>query len=71
MKEFGLTLYSADEKGANLYYDAQSNRRIRFTGAPNLGFLTTLDLNYIFRLLDRYGEQIPVDAPWTAEKAEG
>lgn len=72
MKDFDLTskLYSADPTGQNLYYDAFRRKRLRFAGSPNLGLLAWLDLNHVFRLLDKHGEEVLVDAPWNSTRAE-
>lgn len=72
LKEFDLysKLYSADSDGQNLYYDAIRKKRLRFSGMPNLGLLAWLDLNRVFRLLDKYGHDVLVDAPWSHSFAE-
>ena len=63
-----MKIFSADETGFKLFYDG--TKRTLFTQAPNLGFFASLDLNHIFRLVDKLGEEIPVEEPWRAPNAE-
>ena len=35
-----------------------------------MGFLASLDVNHVLRLMDRMGEEIPAEAPWRCPHAE-
>lgn len=72
IKEYDLKMYPVNEKQKLVYKNGFNGKRslFNFDQMPGLGWLTMLDLNHILRLMDQMGEEIPVDRPWDAPKAE-
>ncbi len=77
VKELGLKLYPVNEVQKLVYYNNSSERgqpasRSLFSNeqAPAMGFLASLDVNHVLRLMDRMGEEIPAEAPWRCPHAE-
>lgn len=75
IKELGLKLYPVNEVQKLVYYYSNNSKiakRSLFTNeeAPKMGFLASLDVNHVLRLMDQMGEEIPADAPWEAPHAE-
>ncbi|KAL5005211.1 hypothetical protein ScPMuIL_018667 [Solemya velum] len=69
-KEFGVKTYLTNEVEDLAFY--QKGRTHRFKGAfpPMRNFLAHMDLNNLFRLMDKLGKEIPAAAPWKAPDAE-
>lgn len=72
IKEFNLELYTVNEVEKIVYYDGFRGKRTLLNAdqLPANGFLNWLDLNHMFRLMDQIGEEIPIDEPWKAPRAE-
>ena len=72
IKELGLKMYPVNEVQKLVYFDSVTQKRSLFNydQAPNLGFLAMLDLNHIMRLMDKMGEEIPADKPWSGPHSE-
>ncbi|KAK3104051.1 hypothetical protein FSP39_024027, partial [Pinctada imbricata] len=68
--ELGIKTYPTYEKEDWLFYSRGLS--VRFQGAfpPLSGFFSKLDMNNLFRLIDKMGEEIPPHAPWEAPHAE-
>ncbi|GIX79806.1 amine oxidase B [Caerostris darwini] len=69
-KEFGIQNYKVNEEEDLLHY--KNGRRTRFkTGElpRRRNPLVNMDINNIFYLMDKMGEEIPADAPWNAKHA--
>ncbi|XP_017475761.1 PREDICTED: amine oxidase [flavin-containing]-like [Rhagoletis zephyria] len=72
IKEFNLELYPVNEVEKLVYYDGFSGKRTLLNSdqLPANGLLDWLDLNHMFRLIDKIGEDIPADEPWKSPRAE-
>ncbi|GFY62167.1 amine oxidase B [Trichonephila inaurata madagascariensis] len=70
-KEFGIENYKVNEVEDLLHY--KDGRRTRFSSGNMPGRknpLVSMDINNIFYLMDKMGEEIPAHAPWEAKHAE-
>ena len=72
IKELGLKLYAVNETEKIVYYDGFANKRtlLNYDQMPAQGFLNSLDINHIMRLMDKMGEEILVNEPWNSPHAE-
>ncbi|OWF56713.1 amine oxidase [flavin-containing]-like isoform X1 [Mizuhopecten yessoensis] len=68
--EFKVDTYLTNEKEDLVYYSNGKSKRFREAFPPMGSFLANLDMNNIFRKMDKMGEEIPADAPWKAPHAE-
>lgn len=70
-KELGVENYKVNQDGYSLYYRNGRRNYFSFDQLPtHTNPFVDLDLNYIQSLVDKMGEEIPVDAPWNAPLAE-
>ncbi|XP_076353929.1 amine oxidase [flavin-containing] B-like [Tachypleus tridentatus] len=71
-KEFGIETYKVNEKEDLVFYDKGFLKRFNSVDAlPRFwNPLVNLDLNHIWRTIDKMGEEIPSAAPWKAPNAE-
>ncbi len=67
-----MELYPVNEVEKLVYYDGFSGKRTLLNSdqLPANGLLDWLDLNHMFRLIDKIGEDIPADEPWKSPRAE-
>lgn len=72
IKDLNLSIYPVNEKQKIVFLNGWSGKRTLYNywETPGFDFLTLLDINYIMRLIDEMGEEIPVEAPWNAPHAE-
>lgn len=67
-REFNVKTFLTNEKEDLVMYDKGVSHKFR--GAfPKLSFLAQLDMNNLFRLMDKMADEIPVSEPWKAPKA--
>ncbi|CAL1287512.1 unnamed protein product [Larinioides sclopetarius] len=69
-KEFKVENYKVNEVEDLLHY--KNGRRTRFSSGTlpkRRNPLVAMDINNIFYLMDKMGEEIPADAPWNANHA--
>ena len=70
IKKLGLKTFKVNAKGQNVYL----NKRRRFLHAcdslPKMGSLVEMEVKYVFGLIERMCEEIPLDEPWMAPKAK-
>ncbi|XP_054708465.1 amine oxidase [flavin-containing]-like [Uloborus diversus] len=70
-KEFGVETYKVNEVEDLLHYKNGRRKRFRATEMPVFrNPFVNMDLNNIFYLMDKMGEEIPEDGPWLAPHAE-
>jgi monoamine oxidase len=68
-KEYGVSTYKTHIKGAHLLIGGGRTRR--YTGLlPKISAFAVLSLARANAKLDRMAKQLPVEAPWTAKRAE-
>ena len=68
-KELGVGTYNAYLPLNSAYINAQGQKSYYSGDLPSAGVLGTVDLITIVEELDNLASQIPVDKPWTWEKA--
>nr|UXK97412.1 monoamine oxidase [Haliotis discus hannai] len=68
-REFGVKTFLTNEVEDLAFFSRGGMKRFRGTFPPMGGLLSWLDMNNLFRTIDRLGEEIPLDAPWTAPHA--
>ncbi|XP_014675035.1 PREDICTED: amine oxidase [flavin-containing] A-like [Priapulus caudatus] len=68
-KELGLTFYYVNEKELSIDYRKGKRRMYQGTIPPVWNPLVLLDLNNVMREVDAFAKLVPVDAPWSAERA--
>ncbi|XP_069103415.1 amine oxidase [flavin-containing]-like isoform X2 [Argopecten irradians] len=68
--EFGVETFLTNEVEDLVYYYKGKSMRFHDVFPPMGSFLADLDMNNIFRLMDKMGAEIPADAPWKAPHAE-
>jgi monoamine oxidase len=68
-KELGVGTYNAYLPLNSAYINAQGQKSYYSGDLPSAGVLGTVDLVTIVEQLDNLASQIPVDKPWTWEKA--
>ncbi|XP_048246549.1 amine oxidase [flavin-containing]-like isoform X2 [Haliotis rufescens] len=68
-REFGVKTFLTNEVEDLAFFSRGSMKRFRGTFPPMGGLLSWLDMNNLFRTIDQLGEEIPLDAPWTAPHA--
>ena len=67
-REMGVSTYKTWVKGAHLLMDGERTRR--YTGLiPKISPLAVATIAWTQLKLDRMAKQVPLDAPWTAERA--
>jgi monoamine oxidase len=68
-EELGVTTYKTWVKGKHLLVDGDRMRR--YTGLiPKISPLAVLTIGWNQLRVDRMSKQVPLDAPWTAKRAE-
>uniref|UniRef100_T1IN90 Amine oxidase n=1 Tax=Strigamia maritima TaxID=126957 RepID=T1IN90_STRMM len=69
-KELGVETYKVNEEESVVHYNG-TRRFFGRNGIPKFwNPIVNLDMNNLFRTLDKYGAEIPSDAPWDALHAE-
>ncbi|CAG2251770.1 MAO [Mytilus edulis] len=68
--EFGIDTYLTNEVEDVIFYTKGKSKRFTGTFPPMGSFLAYMDMNNLFRLIDKMGEEIPLEAPWDAPKAK-
>ncbi|ESO92745.1 hypothetical protein LOTGIDRAFT_190244 [Lottia gigantea] len=69
-REFGVKTFLTNEKEDIIYHVNGRSRRFKGTFPPVGGFFAWMDMNNLFRTMDKMGEEIPLNAPWKAPHAE-
>ncbi|XP_048745528.2 amine oxidase [flavin-containing]-like [Ostrea edulis] len=68
--EFGIKTCLTNEVEDLLFYTRGRAKRYSGAFSPASGLLEHLDMNNLFRLIDKMGDEIPPEAPWKAPHAE-
>ncbi|KAL5005194.1 hypothetical protein ScPMuIL_018650 [Solemya velum] len=70
-RELGVQTQLVDESGDSIFYTKVRHFGMRFAGTqqPMGSIAAYLDLNNLYRTLDRMARQVSAEAPWQAEKA--
>nr|XP_042913518.1 amine oxidase [flavin-containing]-like [Parasteatoda tepidariorum] len=70
-KEFGIENYKVNEIEDLLHYKNGTRIRFRPNADPKrFNPFVNMDINNIFYLMDKMGEEIPAEAPWNAPHAD-
>ncbi|GFU52699.1 amine oxidase [Nephila pilipes] len=70
-KELGVENYKVNQDGNSIYYTGGRRVYLAFDEIPtHSNPFVNMDLHYLQKLVDKLGEEIPVDSPWNAPHAE-
>lgn len=70
VKELGVSTYKINETERSIHFVHGKRHSFTSTFPSSSNPLVWLDLNNLWRTLDKMGEEIPTDAPWTAPHAQ-
>uniref|UniRef100_A0A8C5P7I5 Amine oxidase n=1 Tax=Leptobrachium leishanense TaxID=445787 RepID=A0A8C5P7I5_9ANUR len=69
-KELGVQTYKVDVTQRSILYSKGKTYAFHGDYPPTWNPFVILDYNNLWRTIDKWGEEIPVDAPWKAPHAE-